>query len=190
MVTFNAENIIGDYSCPGPAKRVVIVDDHPLIRTGLQRIIDRSDSFVVCGEAGTAADGLKVISKQKPEIAIVDVSLPGGDGIGLTERLTKKFRRLVILVLSMHDEPEYALRAIDAGAMGYMVKNEAAEKIEMALRQVLTGRPYLSPSVAGELAFDVILRRQQKRPALKPPSRQRKSTGAHHKSAKQKSVGS
>ncbi len=162
MVTSNAESGPSDCVDVSKAIRVVIVDDHPLIRTGLQRIIDQSDTFVVCAEAGDAAAGISVIRKHKPEIAIVDVSLPDGDGIGLTKRLLKRFRRLAVLVLSMHDESEYALRAIDAGAMGYMVKHEAAEKIEMALRQVLNGRPYLSPSVAGEIGFDAILRRRHR----------------------------
>ena len=81
--------------------------------------------------------------------------------LDLTRRLTKKFRRLTVLVLSMYDEPEYALRAIDAGAMGYMVKHEAAEKIDKALHQVLNGRPYLSPSVAGEIAFDAVVQRRK-----------------------------
>ncbi len=132
-------------------KRVVIVDDHPLIRRGLERMIHTADGFTVCGEAGSAAEALTVIRKERPDLAIVDVGLPDKDGIELTQILAREFPRLAILILSMHEEPYYALRALRAGARGYMVKHDAVEKIHVALKDVLAGRRYLSPTMAAQI---------------------------------------
>jgi DNA-binding NarL/FixJ family response regulator len=132
-------------------KRVVIVDDHPLIRRGLHRMIHTTDGFSVCGEAGSAAEALRVIKQQRPDLAIVDVGLPDKNGIELTRTLTTEFPRLAILILSMHEEPSYALRALKAGARGYMVKHDAIEKIHVALTNVLAGRRYLSPTMEAHM---------------------------------------
>src|SRR3954470_14946521 len=129
-------------------KRVVIVDDHPLIRRGLERMIHSGDGFTVCGEAGNAVEAMEVVTATNPDVAIVDVGLPGEDGIELTRRLLRKFPTLAILILSMHEEAEYAARALEAGARGYMVKHDAVEKIGSALTQVLSGDRYLSPIIA------------------------------------------
>jgi DNA-binding NarL/FixJ family response regulator len=128
-------------------KRVVIVDDHPLIRRGLERMIHSGDGFIVCGEAGNAAEAMEVVTSVKPDLAIIDVGLPGEDGIELTRRLLNKFPRMAVLILSMHEEPEYAARALKAGARGYMVKHDAVEKIGSALTEVLGGNRYLSPII-------------------------------------------
>src|SRR4051812_47691780 len=128
-------------------KRVVIVDDHPLIRRGLERMIHSGDGFTVCGEAGNAAEAMEIITSMQPDLAIIDVGLPGEDGIELTRRVVAKFPRMAILILSMHEEPEYAVRALEAGARGYMVKHDAVEKIGSALTQVLRGDRYLSPII-------------------------------------------
>ncbi len=133
-------------------KRIVIVDDHPLIRRGLERMIHSGDGFIVCGEAGNAAEAMKVVGATKPDLVIVDVGLPDENGIDLTQRLLRKFPNLVILILSMHEEPDYALRALRAGARGYMVKHDAVEKIGTALAQVLNGHRYLSPTIEAEFA--------------------------------------
>ena len=132
-------------------KRVVIVDDHPLIRRGLERMIHSGDGFAVCGEASNAAEAMEVVTLTKPDLAIVDVGLPDEDGIELTRRLLAKFPRMAILILSMHEEPEYAARALQAGARGYMVKQDAVEKIGSALTQVLNGHRYLSPMIESAL---------------------------------------
>ncbi len=132
-------------------KRVVIVDDHPLIRRGLERMIHTTDGFIVCGEAGTAPEAIAVMRKKKPDLAIVDVGLPGQDGIELTRILRKEFPDLAILILSMHEEPYYAMRALQAGACGYMVKHDAVEKIHVALKAVLAGRRYLSPTMEAQI---------------------------------------
>ena len=103
--------------CDSPqAKRIVIVDDHPLFRKGLEDLIHSDDSFAVCGEASTASEAMEVIRKLHPDLVIVDLSLPGANGIELIKNIRAEYPKLPILVLSMHDESLYALRAMRAGA--------------------------------------------------------------------------
>jgi len=134
------------------AKRIVIVDDHPLFRKGLEQLINSSDdAFNICGEAGDAAEGMSVIRQLKPDLAIVDLSLPGANGIELIKNIRAEFRKLPVLILSMHDESLYALRALRAGAQGYVMKQEALENVIVAIREVLAGRPYLSTQMSAKL---------------------------------------
>jgi DNA-binding NarL/FixJ family response regulator len=138
--------------CDSPqAKRIVIVDDHPLFRKGLEELIQSDDSFAVCGEAGNAAEAMEVIRKLNPELAIVDLSLPGANGIELIKNIRAEYPKLPVLVLSMHDESLYALRALRAGADGYVMKHEAMANVIQAIREVFEGRPYLSPAMAAQV---------------------------------------
>lgn len=133
-------------------KRIIIVDDHPLFRKGLEQLINNSDdAFTICGEAGDAAQAMSVIRQLKPDLAIVDLSLPGANGIELIKNIRAEFQRLPILILSMHDESLYALRALKAGAQGYVMKQEALENVINAIREVLAGRPYLSHDMSAKL---------------------------------------
>src|SRR5437762_5999376 len=133
------------------AKRIVIVDDHPLFRKGLEQLIHSEDGFAVCGEAGDAAEAMTVIRKLKPDLAIVDLSLPGANGIELIKNIRAEFSKLPILVLSMHDESLYALRSLRAGARGYVMKHEAMANVVEAIHEVFSGRPYLSPEMAAQV---------------------------------------
>ena len=138
--------------CDAPeAKRIVIVDDHPLFRKGLEELIHSDGSFAVCGEAGNASEGIDVIRQLNPDLAIVDLSLPGANGIELIKNIRAEFPKLPILVLSMHDESLYALRALRAGAEGYVMKHEAMANVIQAIREVFNGRPYLSPAMAAQV---------------------------------------
>ena len=128
-------------------KSVVLIDDHPLLRQGLERLLNTSNEFFVCEQAGTAAEGMEAVREMRPDAVIVDVGLPDIDGIELTRKLIEEFPGLVILVLSMHDEPEYAVRAMQAGARGYIMKNEAIETLQNALREVFNGKRLFSTSV-------------------------------------------
>jgi DNA-binding NarL/FixJ family response regulator len=140
---------------PGPSvkeKRIVIVDDHPLFRKGLEQLIESSKgAFHICGEAGDAAEGMTVIRQLKPDLVIVDLSLPGANGIELIKNIRAEFQKLPVLILSMHDESLYALRALRAGAQGYVMKQEALENVVNAIREVLAGRPYLSQEMSAKL---------------------------------------
>src|SRR5205807_6531240 len=133
-------------------KRIVIVDDHPLFRKGLEQLINSSDgAFNICGEAGNAAEGMTTIRQLKPDLVIVELSLPGANGIELIKNIRAEFSQLPVLVVSMHDESLYALRALRAGAQGYVMKQEALENVINAIREVLAGRPYLSNDMSAKL---------------------------------------
>ena len=132
-------------------KRVLLVDDHPVLRKGLARLIDSKEEFAVCGEASTAVDAMALIRELEPDLVIVDIGLPGTSGIELTKTIRAEFQQLPVLILSMHEEALYATRALRAGAMGYIVKQDAIDNIAAALREALHGRRYLSPVIAAQL---------------------------------------
>jgi DNA-binding NarL/FixJ family response regulator len=136
---------------PPEAKRIVIVDDHPLFRKGLEQLIHSEGAFAVCGEAENASQAMDVIRKLGPDLAIIDLSLPGANGIELIKNIRAEFPKLPILVLSMHDESLYALRSLRAGANGYVMKHEAMANVVTAVREVFNGRPYLSPAMAAQV---------------------------------------
>jgi len=138
--------------CDEPkTKRFVIVDDHPLFRKGLEQLINAEGDLAVCGDAGNAAQAMSVIRQLEPDLVIVDVSLPGANGIELIKNIRAEFRHLPILVLSMHDESLYALRSLRAGAQGYVMKQEALNDVVKAIREILAGRPYLSQAMSAKL---------------------------------------
>jgi DNA-binding NarL/FixJ family response regulator len=132
-------------------KRILLVDDHALVRQGLERLLNLGDEFVVCEEAGTAAEGIELVRELRPDAVIVDVGLPGGtNGIQLTRKLRDQFPNVVVLILSAHDEPKYVRGAAEAGAMGYVLKNEAIENLRIALRRAFTGRRTFDQNLLGE----------------------------------------
>jgi DNA-binding NarL/FixJ family response regulator len=136
---------------PPNKKRILLVDDHPVLRKGLARLIDSKEEFVVCGEASTAVDAMALIREVEPDLVIVDIGLPDTSGIELTKTIRAEFQKLPVLILSMHEEALYATRALRAGAMGYIVKQDAIDNIAAALRDALNGRRYLSPVIAAQL---------------------------------------
>jgi DNA-binding NarL/FixJ family response regulator len=124
--------------------RILLVDDHPLFREGLQQMIDRTPDLMVCGEAGDAAEALQAIAELKPDLVLADISLGVGSGIDLIKNIKSKYDDLPILVISMHDESLYAERALRAGAMGYVMKQERGKTVREAISRVLGGDVYLS----------------------------------------------
>ena len=136
-------------------RRIVVVDDHPLFRKGLEQLISSHSGFVVCAEAASAAAAMEVIRSAMPDLAIIDLSLPGANGIELIKNVRAEFPKLPVLVLSMHDESLYAVRALRAGANGYIMKQEALENVITAIGEVLAGRPYLSRDMSAKLITSV-----------------------------------
>jgi DNA-binding NarL/FixJ family response regulator len=132
--------------------KIFLVDDHPLVREWLTNLIHQQPDLAVCGEAETAAEALEAISRLKPEVAIVDISLKSGSGIELIKNLKALQPRVAVIVLSMHDEDLYAERALRAGARGYVMKRETAKKVIAAIRQVLEGKLYLSERLTSMFA--------------------------------------
>ena len=129
-------------------KRIFLVDDHTILREGLATLINQSTDLSVCGEASTADEALAKISTAKPDLAVVDLSLPETGGLELLRLLKLRHPELPTLVLSMHDESVYAKRALRAGAKGYIMKHEAISEVQEAIRRVLEGGLYVSRRVS------------------------------------------
>lgn len=127
--------------------RILIVDDHTVVRQGLMLLVNQEPDLVVCDEAENASQALEAIEKQPVDLAIVDISLEGPNGIQLTERIKSRHPHLPVLVLTMHDEELYVKRAFQAGAKGYITKHEAAETIITAIRLMLSGKDYISETM-------------------------------------------
>jgi DNA-binding NarL/FixJ family response regulator len=132
-------------------RTVFIVDDHPLLRQGLALLINRENDLAVCGEAQEAQTAMHAISHYQPDILIVDISLNGPDGLDLLKNIRNSYPGLPVLILSMHDEATYAERALRARANGYIMKQEATEKVLVAVRRILDGEVYLSDRIANKL---------------------------------------
>lgn len=124
--------------------RVLLVDDHPIVRQGLALLIDREPDLSVCGEAEGAHSAFHAITTLRPDIVVLDISLSGPDGLEVLKEIRTKTASLPVLILSMHDESIYAERAMRAGANGYIMKQEATEKVLVAIRRILQGEVYLS----------------------------------------------
>ncbi len=132
-------------------KRILVVDDHPIVRQGLALLINREPDLLVCGEAEDAMGAMHVLASSKPDVLIVDLSLNGPDGIDLLKNIRVAHPTLPVLILSMHDELIYAERALRAGANGYIMKQVATEKVLVAVRRILTGEIYVSDRIANRM---------------------------------------
>lgn len=131
--------------------RVLVVDDHPIVRQGLALLINREPDLTVCGEAQDARMAMQSISTTRPDILVVDISLNGPDGLDLLKDIRSRYPDLPVLILSMHDESIYAERALRAGAQGYIMKQEASEKVLLALRRILSHEIYVSECISNRM---------------------------------------
>ena len=131
-----------------PAARVLIVDDHPAVREALALRIGRQRDLEVCGEAADIGEALRLLAETQPDVAVIDISLKTGSGIELIKRIKGRNDHVRMLVWSMHSESLYAERALRAGALGYINKEQATEQIVEAIRQVLAGKVWLSETMA------------------------------------------
>ena len=137
--------------------RILIVDDHPLVREGLTTRISAQSDMEVCGEADGAADALAARKTVRPDLVIIDISLKSGHGIELVKDIKSREPKLKMLVLSAYDESLYAERALRAGALGYLNKQECREKVLDAIRTVLEGKRYLSPTMTDRMVGQAII---------------------------------
>jgi DNA-binding NarL/FixJ family response regulator len=133
------------------AGRVLIVDDHPIVRQGLTQLIAQEKELEVCGEADDAATALEAVRDLAPDVAVLDLMLKGSNGVELIREMKSRNPSVRILVISMHDEAIYAERALKAGAHGYIMKQKAANEVLSALRKVLAGEVYVSDEVIGKI---------------------------------------
>ncbi len=131
--------------------RILLVDDHATVRFGLTQLINQQADVMVCGEAETARDALERVATTKPDLVIVDITLKDSNGLELIKTLAAQFPELPMLVVSMHDESLNAEQALHAGAKGYIMKEEAIEKVLLAIRRILSGKIYLSDNITVKL---------------------------------------
>jgi DNA-binding NarL/FixJ family response regulator len=131
--------------------RVLIVDDHPIVRQGLAQLLEQEEDLIVCGEASSARSALEAIERLQPSIVIVDILLKDVNGIELIKMIKSRFGKIPVLVMSMHDESLYAERSLRAGARGYIMKEEATDKMLTAVRKVMTGGIYLSERMVSRI---------------------------------------
>jgi DNA-binding NarL/FixJ family response regulator len=136
--------------------KILIVDDHPIVRQGLAQLINQEDDLVVCGQAEGANQALSTIKKTRPDTVIVDISLKDRSGLELIKDIRAQHPDLAVLALSMHDESLYAERALRAGARGYVMKAEATENVVKAIRQVFDGGVYLSDKMSARMMHKLV----------------------------------
>lgn len=123
--------------------QIFLVDDHPIIRAGFRQLLDSEDEFVICGEADSGEEALKKIPDTEADLALVDISMNGMDGIELTRRLKESYPDLKVLIVSMHNEARYVEDALEAGASGYVLKDHVHSELQKAACEVLDGKTYL-----------------------------------------------
>jgi len=140
----------------GATCRLLIVDDHPVSRHGASHLLRGMEGVTICGEAEDASAALKAIRQMKPDMALIDISAPGASGIELIKAMLATEPRLLVLVVSIHDESLYALRALRAGARGYVMKQQAPENLLEAVRKVMAGGIYVSPEFSERLVVKAI----------------------------------
>lgn len=144
-----------------PSLRVLIVDDHPLVREGLKARLGQMPGLDVVGEASNAEEAFALVERQTPHLLLMDVGMKEVNGIDLTAQLLARHPHLLVLMLSMYDNPEYVNRAMQAGARGYVLKDAPSDEIVSAIEAITAGQPYLSPSISGRMH-----RSQTPRPVL------------------------
>jgi DNA-binding NarL/FixJ family response regulator len=132
-------------------RKVLLVDDHPIVREGMALLINREGDLEVCAAAEDSNAALDAIETHRPDLAIVDISLPGRDGLELLKTIRAMHSQMPVLILSMHGETTYAERALRAGASGYIMKQEATEKVLIAIRRILNREIYVSEQIASRM---------------------------------------
>jgi DNA-binding NarL/FixJ family response regulator len=143
---------------------IFIVDDHPIVRQGLALLINREPDLTVCGDAEEASSALRMIESLKPDLIIVDISLNGPDGLDLLKNIRARDPNLPVLILSMLDESLYAERSLRAGASGYIMKQEATDRVLVAIRRILDGEIYVSDRMADRMLHRFVGGAQQVEP--------------------------
>jgi DNA-binding NarL/FixJ family response regulator len=135
--------------------KVLLADDHSIVRAGLRRIIEESEDIEVIAEADDGKAAIQLAREKNPDVAVVDISMPGLDGLEVISQLKIYLPKLPIIILTMHEEEQYVVRAIEAGAMGYVTKRSAPEHIVKAIHQVLGGTIYLTAEASEALALRI-----------------------------------
>jgi len=133
--------------------RIVLADDHALFRAGLSRLIEAEEDMEVVGEAGTGRDAVSLCAEHKPDVAVLDFAMPDMDGLEATKQIIADNKKARVLIITMYDNEEYAIRFLQAGASGYIVKETSPEELPAALRKVAGGKVYITPSIMERIAL-------------------------------------
>ncbi|HYK19192.1 MAG TPA: response regulator transcription factor [Pyrinomonadaceae bacterium] len=128
--------------------RVLIADDHALVRAGIRALVEKIEGLVVVGEAGKGNEAIELIRKLKPNLVLLDITMPDGSGFDVLDRLTKEFPEVRVIVLTVHEAGEYAIRALREGAAGFLPKSAASTELEQAIQTVIRGEVYISPETS------------------------------------------
>ena len=152
---------------------IILADDHALVRAGIRALVERVPNVEVVGEAGNGKESLALIKKKLPDIALLDLEMPGLDGLEVTELLARKFPEVKVLILSAHQSPEFVMRALAVGAQGYMVKDAATSELAAAIDAVARGESYLSPAVSRLVINGSLKQADAAKPAEELRARQR-----------------
>jgi DNA-binding NarL/FixJ family response regulator len=144
--------------------KVLLADDHSIVRAGLRRIIEESGDMEVIAEAADGGEAIRKVHEHLPNVAVIDISMPDLDGLEVISRLRNDYPQLPLLILTMHTEEQYVVRAIEAGAMGYVTKQSAPEQLVRAIRKVVAGHRYLTDEAAEALALRVAKGAQRQSP--------------------------
>lgn len=138
--------------------RVLLAEDHALVRAGIRALLQGQEDLAVVGEAGDGHEALRLIKKEKPHVVLADIAMPGLNGLDLTARIVKEFPDCRVIILSMHANEEYVLQALKAGAKGYVLKDSEKAELELAIRSVVRGKTFLSPAISGHVIEDYLAR--------------------------------
>jgi DNA-binding NarL/FixJ family response regulator len=134
------------------AIRVLVADDHAIVRTGIRHVLESEPGFVVVAEASTGAEALELAAALRPDVVVLDISMPGESGLRIAAELRRRAPETQVLILSMHDNTEYVLESLRAGVHGYLLKDTAATELRGAIRAVRRGESFFSPPIAGRLS--------------------------------------
>ncbi len=134
--------------------RVLIADDHALVRAGIRALVERIDGVVVVGEAGKGSEALELVRQLSPDLILLDITMPDGNGFEVLDQVTKLYPEIRVIVLTVHEAGEYALRAVREGAAGYLPKSAASIELEQAIQTVIRGERYISPETAQNTIFE------------------------------------
>lgn len=129
-------------------QRILLADDHQLVRSGMRALLQTLPDVEIVGETGDGREAIELVQAQAPNLVLMDIAMPGLNGLEATARIVKEFPRTRVIILSMHANEEYVLRALRAGASGYLLKNAATAELELALRAVARGETWLSPEIS------------------------------------------
>jgi two-component system, NarL family, invasion response regulator UvrY len=133
--------------------KIVIADDHALFRAGLRRLLEAERDMEVVGEAGTGREAVRLCAELKPDVAVLDFAMPDTDGLEATKQIIAANKRAKVLIITMYDNEEYAIRFLQAGAAGFIIKETSPDELPAALRKVMSGKVYITPSVMEKIAL-------------------------------------